>query len=113
MSSTFTKIVRGEKAADIVLQDGQVTAFHNARPAAPVHILIVPNREIPTVNDLQPTDTELIGHMVLTARSIAREKGIDRSGYRLVINCNDDGGQEVEHLHLPSHRGKKAWVLRQ
>lgn len=106
MTSTFTKIIQGEKKADIVHQDGLVTAFQNERPQAPVHILIVPNREIPTANDLQQ-DNELLGHMILTAQKIARQKGIDRSGYRLVINCNDDGGQEVDHLHLHLIGGKK------
>lgn len=107
MPSPFTKIIKGEKPADIVHQDNLVTAFNNERPAAPVHVLVVPNREIPTVNDLRRADVELLGHMILTAREIARNMGVDKSGYRLVINCNDDGGQEVDHLHLHVIGGKK------
>ncbi|RJR38351.1 MAG: histidine triad nucleotide-binding protein [Desulfobacteraceae bacterium] len=100
MSSPFSQIVKGEKPADIVHQDEMITAFHNEKPAAPVHILIVPNEEIPTINDLKQSNTALLGHMILTAKDIAHKIGIDGSGYRLVINCNDDGGQEVFHLHL-------------
>ena len=100
MSTIFAKIIRGEADADIVYQDDRLTCFRDINPAAPVHILIVPNKEIATVNDLGDEDQELVGYMVLTARRLAREQGIDESGYRLIINCNRDGGQEVDHLHL-------------
>jgi histidine triad (HIT) family protein len=100
VSTIFSKIIRGEMPADIVYQDDRVTCFRDINPAAPVHILIVPNREIPTVNDLGEEDETLAGYMLLTARRLAREAGIDESGYRLIINCNRDGGQEVDHLHL-------------
>ena len=100
MSTVFSKIVRGEAPADIVYQDERVTCFRDINPAAPVHILIIPNREIPTVNDLADEDVELAGYMLLTAKRLAREQGIDESGYRLIINCNRDGGQVVDHLHL-------------
>jgi histidine triad (HIT) family protein len=100
MSTIFSKIIRGEVPADIVYQDDRVTCFRDINPAAPVHILIVPNKEIATVNDLGEEDEALAGHMLLTARRLAREAGVDESGYRLIINCNRDGGQEVDHLHL-------------
>jgi len=100
MSSIFAKIIRGEADADIVFQDDRLTCFRDISPAAPVHILIVPNKEIPTVNDLTDDDEALVGYMVLTAKRLAREEGIDESGYRLIINCNRDGGQVVDHLHL-------------
>ena len=100
MSTVFSKIVRGEAPADIVYQDERVTCFRDINPAAPVHILIIPNREIPTVNDLTDEDAELAGHMLLVAKRLAREHGIDDSGYRLIVNCNRDGGQVVDHLHL-------------
>ena len=100
MSTVFSKIVRGEAPADIVYQDERVTCFRDINPAAPVHILIIPNREIPTVNDLADDDVELAGYMLLTAKRLAREQGIDESGYRLIVNCNRDGGQVVDHLHL-------------
>ena len=67
---------------------------------APVHILIIPNREIATINDLTAADQMLVGHMVLTAARLATEFGVDESGYRLVMNCNQEGGQIVYHLHM-------------
>jgi histidine triad (HIT) family protein len=100
MSTVFSKIIRGETDADIVYQDDRVTCFRDINPAAPVHILIVPNREIATVNDLGEEDQALAGYMLLTAKRLAREAGIDESGYRLIINCNRDGGQVVDHLHM-------------
>lgn len=100
MSTIFSKIVRGEAEADIVYRDDRVTCFRDINPAAPVHILIVPNKEIATVNDLDEEDQDLAGYMLMTARRLAKEQGIDESGYRLIINCNRDGGQVVDHLHL-------------
>ena len=100
MSTIFMKIIRGEAPADVVYRDERVTCFRDINPAAPVHILIVPNKEIATVNDLGEEDESLAGYMILTARRLAREAGIDEGGYRLIINCNRDGGQVVDHLHL-------------
>ena len=100
MSTIFSKIVAGEHPADVVHRDDRVTAFRDIHPAAPTHILIVPNREIPTVNDLADEDEALAGHMLLVARDLAKKEGIAESGYRLIVNCNRDGNQEVFHLHL-------------
>ncbi len=100
MSSIFSKIISGEAEADIVYKDEQVTCFRDIKPKAPVHILIVPNREIATVNDLDQDDIPLIGHMILTAKMLAEREGIAERGYRLVINVNQEGGQLVYHLHL-------------
>ena len=100
MSTVFAKIIAGELPADIVHQDDRVTCFRDINPAAPTHILIVPNREIPTVNDLEDADEALAGHMLLTARRLAEREGIAESGYRLILNCNRDGNQEVFHLHM-------------
>jgi histidine triad (HIT) family protein len=100
MATIFSKIVNGELDADIVYQDELVTAFRDIHPAAPTHILIVPNREIPTAADLTDDDEQLAGHMVLVATKIAEKEGIADSGYRLILNCKEDGGQEVYHLHL-------------
>jgi len=100
MSTIFSKIIRGEADAEIVYQDDRVTCFRDINPAAPVHILIVPNKEIATLNDLGEEDEALAGYMMLTARKLAREEGIDEGGYRLIINCNRDGGQVVDHLHM-------------
>nr|MBS0020380.1 histidine triad nucleotide-binding protein [Gammaproteobacteria bacterium] len=100
MSTIFSKIIRGEVPADIVYQDDRVTCFRDINPAAPVHLLIVPNKEIATVNDLGEQDERLAGHMLLVAKELAEREGIAQSGYRLIINCNRDGGQEVHHLHV-------------
>jgi histidine triad (HIT) family protein len=100
MSTIFSKIISGEAPADIVHSDERVTCFRDINPAAPVHILIVPNKEIPTVNDLTEEDATLVGHMLLTAKMLAEREGIADSGYRLILNCNPDGGQVVYHLHM-------------
>lgn len=100
MPTLFEKIIAGELPADIVYRDPRVVAFADIRPAAPVHLLIVPNKPIPTTDDIGDDDESLIGHMVIVARDLARERGIAKSGYRLIINCNPDSGQEVYHLHL-------------
>ncbi|WP_022947758.1 HIT domain-containing protein [Methylohalobius crimeensis] len=100
MATIFEKIVNGDLSADIVYRDEQVTAFRDIRPAAPTHVLIVPNRSIPTLNDVQPEDEPLLGHMLYVAKQLAQQEGIDDDGYRLIINCNQHGGQEVFHLHL-------------
>ena len=96
----FAKIVRREIPAKIVYQDEFVTAFHDINPVAPVHILIVPNKIIPTLNDASPDDERLLGKLLLTAQHLAKEYGIDKSGYRVLMNVNNDGGQVVYHIHL-------------
>lgn len=100
MATVFEKIIRGELPAEIVYRDEQVTAFRDIRPAAPTHILIVPNQPIPTVNDVQPEHEPLLGHLIYVAKLLAEQEGIAQDGYRLIINCNRNGGQEVFHLHL-------------
>ncbi len=96
----FERIAQGDIPADIVYQDDRVTAFHDIAPQAPVHILVVPNRAIATVHDAQPGDEALLGHLLLTAGAIARDLGLDTSGYRLIVNNGPDAGQEVFHLHV-------------
>ncbi len=106
----FAKIARREIPAQIVYQDDEVTAFRDVKPEAPTHILIVPNRVIPTLNDATADDQMLLGKLLLTAQKLAREMGIAESGYRLVMNCNADGGQSVYHIHLHLLGGRKlAW----
>lgn len=99
-SSLFTQIIQRQLPADILYQDEQVTAFHDIAPQAPVHILIVPNRLIKTLDDLEWSDEGLVGHMVLVATDLARQQGIAEGGYRLIINCNQHGGQVVPHVHI-------------
>jgi histidine triad (HIT) family protein len=100
MPTLFERIVARELPATILHQDERVTAFRDINPQAPVHILIVPNKAIPTANDIADEDEALIGHMFTVARDLARREGIADSGYRLIINCNAHGGQEVYHLHV-------------
>jgi histidine triad (HIT) family protein len=96
----FERIIAGEIPADIVHRDDRVIAFRDIRPRAPTHILIVPNKPIPTANDIANEDEALIGHLFTVARDLAKKEGIAADGYRLIINCNAHGGQEVYHLHL-------------
>ena len=100
MPTLFEKIIAGDLPATVLYRDPRVIAFLDIRPAAPVHILIVPNKPIPTANDIADEDESLIGHMFIVARDLARQQGIAESGYRLIINCNAHGGQEVYHLHV-------------
>ncbi len=100
MSTIFARIISGQAPADIVYQDERVTAFKDINPQTPVHILIVPNKEIATLNDVTEADEATLGHMLVVARRIAQEQGVAESGYRLLINCNEHGGQEIFHLHM-------------
>lgn len=96
----FSKIIRGEIPGDIVYQDELVTAFRDISPRTPVHVLIVPNKVIPTVNDVTEEDEVALGRLFVVAAKIAAAEGIAESGYRLIVNTNHDGGQEVYHLHM-------------
>lgn len=100
MATLFSKIIAGEIPSEIVFHDDRVTAFKDIAPVAPVHILIVPNKEIATAADVTDADEATLGHMIIVARQIAEQMGIAESGYRLIINCKADGGQEVYHLHM-------------
>jgi len=102
----FLKIVNREIPADIVFQDERVTAFRDINPQAPTHILIIPNKLIPSVNEVGEEDEALLGHLLTVARDIARQEGIAESGYRLLINCGDHGGQEIYHLHMHLFGGR-------
>lgn len=107
MSTIFSKIIAGEIPSEKVYQDDRVTAFKDINPLAPVHILIVPNKEIATVDDVTPEDEAVLGHMFIVAAQVAREQGISESGYRLIVNCRNDGGQEVYHLHMHLMGGRR------
>jgi histidine triad (HIT) family protein len=115
MSSLFLKIISGELPGDILYQDDLVTAFRDINPAAPTHVLIVPNKLIATANDLTEEDEQIAGRMLLVARKLAEQEGIAEDGYRLIINCNRHGGQEVYHLHLHLIGGRPLgpMILRQ
>lgn len=107
MTSVFSKIIAGEIPATIVYQDDLVTAFKDISPQAPTHILIVPNKEIVSVNDVTLEDELMLGRMFTAAKKIAQEHSIDTSGYRLIINCGADGGQEVMHIHMHLLGGRR------
>ena len=108
MSETiFDKIISGEIQSDIVYEDSEVLAFRDISPQAPTHILIIPKNNIPTINDLEEKDSNLIGKLVLTAKKIAEQEKISESGYRLVFNCNEDAGQTVFHIHMHLLAGRK------
>ncbi len=96
----FCKIIKGDIPSTTVFRDEQVTAFRDLNPAAPTHILIVPNRHIDSVNMLANGDESLIGHLFTTAKQIASQEGIAEGGYRLIINTNAHAGQTVFHIHL-------------
>jgi|SRR3989344_2089272 len=95
----FCKIISKEQSCDIVHESQELMAFKDINPKAPVHILIVPKKHIATVNDLADADKELIGDMVLEAKNIAKDQGID-AGYKLMFNVGRVGGQIIDHMHL-------------
>ncbi|MCX7908862.1 MAG: histidine triad nucleotide-binding protein [Ignavibacteria bacterium] len=108
--TVFSKIIRKEISAEIVYEDDEVLAFKDIAPQAPIHVLIIPKKEIPTVNDINEEDAPLIGKLFLVAKKLAKEFNIAESGYRLVMNCNKDAGQAVYHLHLHLLGGRKfSW----
>jgi len=96
----FSKIIRREIDADVVYQDDLVTAFRDISPRAPTHVLIIPNKLIPTVNDTTAEDETTLGRMMTVAAKIASDEWIEEDGYRLIVNCNRNGGQEVYHIHM-------------
>ncbi|XWX04611.1 histidine triad nucleotide-binding protein [Aggregatilineales bacterium SYSU G02658] len=112
MASVFTKIINREIPSKIVYEDDFVIAFHDIDPVAPVHILIVPKKEIPTVNDVTEADELALGRLFTVAARIAREHNIAESGYRLIVNCNKDGGQEVFHVHMHLLGGERIGPIR-
>lgn len=105
--SVFTKIINRELPADIVYEDEDIIAFVPLGPQAPVHLLIVPKKEIPTINDVSEEDTMILGKLFLVAKKLAKEKGIAETGYRLSMNINEDAGQSVFHLHMHLLGGMK------
>jgi histidine triad (HIT) family protein len=107
----FSKIIRKEIPTDILYQDDLVTAFRDISPRAPTHILIVPNKLIPTVNDVEEEDEIVMGRLFTVAKKLAKQEGIAADGYRLIVNCNTHGGQEVFHIHMHLLGGKPLGPL--
>jgi histidine triad (HIT) family protein len=102
----FCRIARGEGAARIVYQDEDVTAFHDRKPQAPTHILIIPNEHIESVNQIEPANAGLLGKLFVVARRVAEQEGAT-SGYRLVVNTGSRAGQSVFHLHMHLLGGRR------
>jgi len=107
MDCIFCQIVAGKIPSEIVYQDDEVIAFRDINPQAPIHLLIIPKRHIPSLTHLSEEDLPLMGHMVNTANQLAKREGIAKIGYRLVINCGEQGGQLVPHLHMHLIGGRR------
>ncbi len=107
MDCVFCKIIAGEVPADILYQDEEVIAFGDINPQAPTHLLIIPKKHIPSLVQLSEADLSLIGGMTKVANQLAKREGVAESGYRLVINCGNQGGQEVPHLHMHRLGGRQ------
>ena len=100
MACIFCEIAEGRRPSRTVHSDDQLVAFHDVRPQAPTHVLVVPRRHVTSLMDLEPGDDGLLGAMVRRARDLARELGLGERGFRLVMNCGDDAGYSVYHIHL-------------
>lgn len=111
MATIFRKIINREIPADIVFEDDDVIAFKDIAPVAPVHILVIPKKEISTINEIREEDSYLLGKIYLTIQRLAKEYGIDKEGYRVVSNCNENGGQTVFHIHFHLIGGKKLGTM--
>ena len=107
MGCIFCQIIAGKIPSDIIYQDEKVVAFRDISPQAPTHLLIIPKRHIPSLTHLTEAELPLIGHMVNVANQLAKKEGIAEKGYRLAINCGEQGGQLVPHLHLHLLGGRR------
>ncbi|MBN2601119.1 MAG: histidine triad nucleotide-binding protein [Candidatus Marinimicrobia bacterium] len=106
----FCKIAKGEFGTKFIYEDKDLLAFHDINPQAPVHVLIISRNHISRINQLDDSNPDLAGKMILTANKVARNEKISKAGYRLVFNCGPDGGQEVEHIHLHLLGGRQmSW----
>ena len=106
----FCKIANHEVNARIVFENDRVVAFHDLFPAAPAHLLVIPKQHYGTLNDVPASEAALLGELMTTATQLARENGFDEDGYRVVMNCNGNGGQSVYHIHLHVLAGRKlSW----
>jgi histidine triad (HIT) family protein len=104
--TVFKKIIDREIPADVVYEDDQCLAFRDTDPKAPTHVLVIPKKEIASVNDIADEDQASMGHLLIVVRNLARDLGLT-GGYRVVINCGSDAGQAVDHLHVHLLGGRK------
>jgi len=107
MDCIFCQIIAGKIPGEILYQDEEVIAFRDIHPMAPTHLLIIPKKHIPSLTHLSETDLPVIGSMVEVANRLAEEEGISETGYRLVVNCGEEGGQLVHHLHMHLLGGRR------
>jgi histidine triad (HIT) family protein len=107
MDCIFCKIVAGEIPTDIVYQDEEIIAFHDINPQAPRHLIIIPRKHVPSLNQMKEGEAALVGRMVTVANKLAKNEGVAEKGYRLAINCGKEGGQLVPHLHMHLLGGRK------
>ena len=105
--SVFELILSGEIESEVIYEDDDVFAINDINPVARVHILVIPKKKIATVNNLNDSDVNLVGKMIMVAKQLAYELGIDNTGYRLLFNTNDDAMQTVFHIHLHLIGGQK------
>lgn len=103
----FCKMVSGEISADTVYENDNVLAFRDINPQAPTHVLVIPKQHIATINDLDESHRDLVGELFLAAKEIAQQEGIGERGYRTVMNCNEESGQSVFHVHLHVLGGRR------
>jgi histidine triad (HIT) family protein len=107
----FCKIAQGTIPSKKIYEDDRVLAFHDIEPQAPVHMLVIPKKHIASMNEVEAADAELMGHMLLTAQRIAKEAGLEESGYRIINNCGKNAGQLVFHIHFHVLGGEKLGAL--
>ncbi|MEN2994994.1 MAG: histidine triad nucleotide-binding protein [Thermodesulfovibrio sp.] len=107
MSCIFCKIVKKEIPSKIVYEDNTVLAFEDIAPQAPVHILVIPKKHYSNLLEINEDDKELIGHIFIVIKEIAKQKAVDERGFRVVVNCNSQGGQTVYHLHFHILAGRQ------
>lgn len=107
VETVFSKIIRKEIPAKIVYEDDLALAFHDINPQAPIHVLVIPKKPIVSLEDASDEDDALLGHLHRVVRTVARQLGCAESGYRLVVNCGQDGGQDVMHLHFHLLSGRR------
>lgn len=103
----FCKIINKEIPSQIVYEDEKILAFRDIQPVAPVHILVIPKKHIPALTELTKEDEEVVGKIYTVIRQLAEKENIDKTGFRVIVNCGEDGGQEVKHLHFHLIGGKK------
>ncbi|MDP5273087.1 histidine triad nucleotide-binding protein [Chengkuizengella axinellae] len=111
MDCIFCKIVEGELPSNKVFESDRIVAFHNIKLEAPVHILFIPKKHVPSMNDITAEDAEAITEIHLAFKKVAKDLGVDETGYRIINNCGNDGGQLVPHLHYHLLGGEKLGPL--